>query len=1101
MSLWIKRKRNKGEYLILSIVLVLGILFTVPIRASAEEERTVRVAVFSLGQFQQYRNGEASGYNIEYLNEIAKYTHWNYEYVEAANFSEACDLLEQGTVDLVAPAQIKDFLEEKFDYPAFSMATEFAAIYIRKDGEYGDTKYEEFPKIREMNVGGVSYEVSTFTQKFLDEYAIEHDCMPANMTYFDNTTDLFAALRDENSGIDAIVSNIMLDTEDIEVIGRFAPLPSYYLVSKGDTELLEGINNAMISIMLENPSFQAELMAEYFPVFADSDYSYAELQYIAELPEITIGYQVNHKPLSYTDENGEFAGITRDILDMVSQESGLKFNYVALPATNVTAEYLIDNEIKVLSNVEYNEVNLNNAVLKLSIPYLESEKVMVVPGGTDFSNDSAMRLVLASGSGTLGQVIQTEYPNFTIQTYETIEECFQAIKSGEADLLMDNRYVVDRWLSKPQYQDMSVVPVQNLTDQLCVATMVMPEDDSELGEKLNSNLFISVIDKSIEKISSKDMNSIIIRNTAANRYQLTLDDFTYEYRWFLAAVVVLIGICIFLLNRSRQLEATKNKELSGKNAELSVAIGEAEKANGAKSQFLAQMSHEIRTPMNAIIGLTTIAKDEVENQDKIRDYLNKIQGSSQLLLGIINDVLDMSAIENNKMKIAYASFDFKQTITSITDVFYQQARQKGVDFQVRMNGVTEETLIGDQLRVNQILVNLLSNAIKFTPSNGKISLMIIQTGIQSDKVHMRFSVADTGCGMTEELMSRLFKPFEQENATTAQKHGGSGLGLSITKNLVELMGGAIKVESQKEEGTTFTVDIPFGFVPHTEEKEHRLTFGQLRALVVDDEKDTCKYTGILLDRLGVRYDYAISGEQALEALGEAEDQKDAYKLCVVDWKMPDMNGVEVTGQIREIFGSDTLIIIVSAYDLNEIEEEGIRAGADYFLSKPLFQSTLFDLLMRITGGDYTKIEGQAIKEKYDLAGHRVLIAEDVTLNMEVAVKLLEMVNIEVNCAEDGKQALQMFESHPAGYYEAILMDINMPVMDGYEAARRIRRLAREDAKSIPIYAMTANAFTEDISAALDAGMNGHIAKPIDTMVLYSTLEKQFEENGMNKEVK
>ena len=561
--------------------------------------------------------------------------------------------------------------------------------------------------------------------------------------------------------------------------------------------------------------------------------------------------------------------------------------------------------------------------------------------------------------------------------------------------------------------------------------------------------------------------------------------------WLIISAILILSV---LLLENVKLRLMHADELKSKNEQLAEAVVRADAASVAKSQFLAQMSHEIRTPMNAVIGLTSIAKTEVRSPEKVADYLTKIEGSSRLLLSIINDVLDMSAIEGGKLKIDSAEFNFKALISNITTVFYEQARQKGITFEVRMNGVTEEKIIGDELRVNQILMNLLSNAIKFTPAGGEIDLMVLQASRSQDKVQLRFSVSDTGCGMSEEMMGRLFRPFEQESASTARKHGGSGLGLSITKKLAEMMGGTIQVKSTQGKGSVFTADIPFKVTADSGKEVTPTSFSDIHALVVDDSLDSCEYSGILLERLGVRYEYVTSGEEALESLENAEDQGDPYTLCLIDWRMPGMDGGELTQNIREIFGEEQIIIIVSAYDLNEVEASGKSAGSDYFIPKPLFQSTLFNALMKISGGDYTRVEAQHENQTYDFEGKKVLIAEDVALNMEVAVKLLNMVGIQVTCAEDGRQAVDLFAKAEAGTYDCILLDINMPVMDGYEAARAIRKYSRPDAKTIPIYAMTANAFAEDVTAALDAGMNGHIAKPIETKVLYRTLDTAFSMN-------
>ena len=550
----------------------------------------------------------------------------------------------------------------------------------------------------------------------------------------------------------------------------------------------------------------------------------------------------------------------------------------------------------------------------------------------------------------------------------------------------------------------------------------------------------------------------------------------------IAAIMMLIVVLIIRAVYERR----RSEELEEKNHQLALAAAASEEANGAKSRFLAQMSHEIRTPMNAIIGLTSIAKTEIDSPEKTNEYLTKIQSSSKLLLGIINDILDMSAIERGKLKLERAPFDFKKQLSGIVTMFYQQAKQKQIEFHLHMNGVTEEHLQGDELRVTQIMMNLLSNAMKFTPIGGKIDFTVTQSSRTLDKVYMRFTVKDTGCGMNEDMLNRLFLPFEQQDASTARKHGGSGLGLSITKNLVEMMGGSIRAESTVGEGSLFVVDIPF--LSCEECLVESSNFEDIRTLIIDDEEDACKYCGLLLERLGIRYDYVLDGESALEALGEAEEQGDPYRLCIIDWMMPVMNGGEVTRQIKSVFGEESVIVIASAYDISEMQEAGREAGASYFISKPMFQSSLYNVLVRIAGKivepEYTDAD-----KKYDFTGRHFLVAEDVELNMEVAVRMLEMTGAKVSRAENGKIALEIYEKEPEGYFDCIFLDINMPEMDGYDAVRAIRNSTKGDAHSVPVFAMTANAFAEDIAAAMDAGMNGHIAKPIEMHILYETIEE------------
>ena len=521
-----------------------------------------------------------------------------------------------------------------------------------------------------------------------------------------------------------------------------------------------------------------------------------------------------------------------------------------------------------------------------------------------------------------------------------------------------------------------------------------------------------------------------------------------------------------------------------KRKALEDALEAANKATVAKSEFLSRMSHEIRTPMNAIVGLNAIARNHISEPVKVEDYLGKIDASAKVLLNIINDVLDMSAIASNKLKIAKVEFDLKAVLNAISTIYYTQCEQKGVRFIMDVD-VRNELLIGDSLRVNQILMNLVSNAFKFTDRGGTIAVRVKEDRREEDTVFLQFQVSDTGVGMGPEMLKRLFKPFEQESASTAKKYGGSGLGLSISKNLVSLLRGDIAVESEKGKGTTFTVELPFKTTGRSSEPIDTEKLKKVRMLVVDDEKSAREYTGMLLERIGVKYDLAISGVEALEKIRAAKATGKNYNMCLLDWKMPGLDGVAVTKEMRKLVPAGMMIIIASSYDTSEMEDEAINAGADMLVSKPLFQSTIFNLLVQMLGGEFG-LRAMPFSS-YDFTGHRALLVEDNPINSLVARELLRMVKLDCDLAENGKEAVDKFNTTAPGTYDLILMDIQMPIMDGYEATRAIRALPRPDGKTIPIFAMTADAFTEDVSSALASGMNGHLAKPIDVAKLYTTV--------------
>lgn len=525
---------------------------------------------------------------------------------------------------------------------------------------------------------------------------------------------------------------------------------------------------------------------------------------------------------------------------------------------------------------------------------------------------------------------------------------------------------------------------------------------------------------------------------------------------------------------------------------LSEALDNAQQATVAKSSFLAHMSHEIRTPMNAIIGMTTIALSRIDNQERVLDCLKKIAESSRHLLGLVNDVLDMSKIESGKLAINNEPFNLPECVHNVSNLVGPQAESRNLEFDVYLENVDEERLIGDPLRLNQILLNILSNALKFTPPGGRIEMKIQQIQKEGHKVSLRFVISDTGIGMSEEFIKRLASPFEQASSSTAAKYGGTGLGMSITYKMAALMGGSIDVESRVGAGTTFYVELPFAYESQTSgARREALPF--LRVLVVDDDPGTCEHAALLLEQMGLSVRWRLSGKEAVELVKEARDSGVPYDVCFLDWKMPEMDGPETAARIRTEAGDELLIIIMSAYDWQPIEEKAKEAGVNDFVAKPFFASSLFNALVSTTRKISRKeIERDSAETAYDFSGKRILMAEDNEFNREIAREFLDMVNIEAEDAENGEEAVKKFAASPPGYYDLILMDIQMPKMDGYEAARAIRALDRPDAQKIHILATTANAFSEDVAQAVAAGMNGHISKPLDMGQLHRLIKTHLD---------
>lgn len=584
-------------------------------------------------------------------------------------------------------------------------------------------------------------------------------------------------------------------------------------------------------------------------------------------------------------------------------------------------------------------------------------------------------------------------------------------------------------------------------------------------------------------IDSADKRVLVIKDETDQKAE--------EASIYAALMGLLMIVFIMYAYKLLRNEHLVNNELQRQQQILQDALLGARKANAAKRDFLSKMSHEIRTPMNAIIGMSAIGFNYLYDPKRIADCLSKITFSSKHLLMLINDILDMSKIENGKFTVNAELFDLKKLVSSLTDINYTLAKTKGVSFEVVLFGIEEELLIGDDMRVSQILINLLSNAIKFTPKGGSVRLEIKKIRATGTKFWLRFIVQDNGIGMKAEFLERIYEPFEQGDSSVAGKYGGTGLGMAITKNLVDIMNGIIKVESQEGQGSTFTVDLPFGLNP-SEHKKISVALEDVSVLVVDDDHDTCEHAEVLLKGMGVEVDWVLNGFEAVEKVRIAcESKHRCYDVCFIDWCMPDMDGIETARQMRNYVGPETLIIIISAYDWSGIEQQARAAGVNAFIAKPFFASTLYNTLLTVIRKDGTVIPEEigSTKDKYDFQGQKVLLVEDNALNMEIAAELLKFANLQVDVAENGQVAVDLFVNSQAKEYALIFMDIQMPEMNGYDAARCIRASKHPDAQEIPIIAMTANAFRDDVQAALDAGMNGHLAKPIDVHTVYETIAK------------
>lgn len=608
---------------------------------------------------------------------------------------------------------------------------------------------------------------------------------------------------------------------------------------------------------------------------------------------------------------------------------------------------------------------------------------------------------------------------------------------------------------------------------------IMKEYRGELREKLDLEY--------IKKTLNKEQLTEFERS-----YYVDYKAMREEKRRWNRATVVIVDLCEdgtphHVLVLFKDITKQKEKDMSYQRT-LKEAYQLAERANQAKTTFLNNMSHDIRTPMNAIIGFTSLAATHIDEKERLKDYLGKIMTSSNHLLSLINDVLDMSRIESGKVKIEESPSSIPVIMHDLRNILQTDIKAKRLDFFIDTVDVVDENVICDKLRLNQILLNCMSNAMKYTEAGGTVGLRIIQ------KVHSPegyadydFVVKDNGIGMSDEFAKHIFEPFTREETSTVSRIPGTGLGMAITKNIVDMMGGSIKVKSKLGEGSEFTISLRFKIAEENAKRGVIKELNGFRALVADDSMDSCASVEKMLRTIGLRPEWTTSGKEAIFRAKYASQENDPFQVYIIDWLMPDMNGIEVVRRIRMEIGDEVPIIILTAYDWADIEEEAREAGVTAFCAKPLFVSELYDVLQNASCP--TKTKDKPILEVEAFKGKQILLVEDVELNREIAETILTEAGFHVSSVEDGKQAVDYMMSDQGNNIDLILMDVMMPIMDGYEATQRIRQLDDKEKASIPIIAMTANAFEEDAKTALEAGMDAHVAKPIRIESLYKIIEQ------------
>lgn len=1033
--------------------------------------QTIRVA-FPTQEGMSFfgHSGKVTGYNYDYLEKISEYTGWEMEYVPygSADGNEAVgnainDLME-GKVDLLGPLLKNDSTEELFEFPQKSYGTVYTTLNALSSGPLRENNLYNVDILRV----GLWEKAETRNEEVLNFLKFEN--LPYEIVYFETSEEQMDALN--NGTVDVISSVSLSPVANARIVAQFAPRPYYFASTKGNTDLIQKLDEAIALIDQIDPNLQDTLYNNYFRVASDafwfSDEQKAEL---AKIGTLHVLCTENTAPYAYKLD-GNPAGVLVSALDDFATDTGLTVEYTFCSDREEVRKKLAEGDYDILIGVPLTSSLCAELGFINSAPVLQSLLAYAQHPTKSTEDISSQTIALVKG---LEEQIPTDgYADVLV--CDNSKACVAAVENGMADVAAGPRAALEYYI----YEDGS-----NLV------TSMIPGQIQNAVISVNRNcdtVLLTVMNNYIYSISEDVLaNYLSVGNLHPESLSLVIFLRHHPVQGVLIVLLVTVliaSIVVFMLTRSAKQRASMEAK---HNSQLKEALQIAQDANEAKSTFLSNMSHDIRTPMNAVIGFSTLLAREPGNEVKVREYARKIGAASNHLLGLINDILDISKIESGKMSIHQSVFSIDELMESINTVIRPMAGEKKQSFHINMGQMSHELFVGDKTRINQVLINLLSNAIKYTQAGGEIRFEVEDLGSSSSSVErIRFVVADNGYGITDEFKKIIFDPFTRAENSTVNKEVGTGLGLAITKNIINLMGGVIDLESEPGKGSTFTVELPLQ-LPHEEADEHFWENHHIsHMLIVDDDKNICD--GVMEhmeeEHSGVTFDAAYSGEKAVELVKEKYASGEEYDTIILDWQMPGMNGLDAAREIRKIVPIDTPVLFLTSYDWTEIETEALEIDVDGFLAKPFTTMNLKEKLIEVE-----HFKNSVFKEDValNLNGMHFLLAEDNELNAEIITELLKAEGADCEVVDNGELAVWTFTSSEAHSYDAILMDVMMPVLNGYEATKAIRRSDHPEALTIPIVAMTANAFVKDVQDALDAGMNAHIAKPINMETLKNTL--------------
>jgi len=1077
MSETMQTLTRKSACVMLSLLLLLSAVL--PVKAAAE---TASAKVVRVGSFEDTFNyvnekGARKGYGYELLETLSGYTGWQFEYV-TCDWSDCFEKLKNGEIDIIGGISYTEDRTQEMLFSDEPMGVE--KYYLYADLSRADISASDFKTLNGKKIGVL---MGTEPEVMLAEWEEKYGLKTEHVN-ISNNEDVKQKLA--NHEIDCFVSleESFWAERGISTITRVGESGIYYAINKNRPDIKEELDDAMRALDEAVPFYTADLYKRYFSMDYTPILTGEEKAWLRKHGAIRMGFLASDSGVSTFDPaTGEFTGVITDYIQFAADCLGnqeLEFQLVGYDSKEAELDALKSGEIDMIFHCDQNP-NLAEEYHFACTNTTWTSNLMAVTNKQHFNENNVNRIAVPQNKLSLKKYLAFYYPQWEIVDCDTQEDAARLVKDGQADCFVTGISSENKYSKKYSFYSVPLVnPVRS-----CFAV------------NSGNRSLLSILNKTIKAMPVNMLAGALAMYKSSAR-KVTLSDFIKD-NFFkvmlissIAVAVVLLTI-LMLLQKARKAEAAARKAASDTqelNAKLQVAVEKAESANRAKSTFLSNMSHDIRTPMNAIIGFTTLALSNIDDTDRVKDYLGKTLASSNHLLSLINDVLDMSRIESGKIHLEEVEVNLSDVLHDLKTIVSGQIYAKQLKLYMDAMDVTDEDVYCDKTRLNQILLNLLSNAIKFTPAGGTVSVRVRQlAGKVRGCGQYEFRIKDNGIGMSQEFAQKIFEPFERERTSTVSGIQGTGLGMAITKNIVDMMGGTIEVQTAQGKGTEFTVCVPMRAQTEQRPVEKITELEGLKALVVDDDFNTCDSVTKMLVKVGMRAEWTLSGKEAVLRARQSIEMSDVYHAYIIDWRLPDMNGIEVTRQIRSLH-DDTPIIILTAYDWSDIEVEAKAAGVTAFCAKPMFMSDLRETLMSALGQKPADAVQRLLPEKNaDFKGKHILLVEDNELNREIAQEILREYGFLVDSAENGAVAVEKVSTAAPGSYDLVLMDVQMPIMDGYTATRKIRALDDPARAKLPILAMTANAFDEDRRNALESGMNGFLSKPIVIDDLVQELHK------------